>query len=68
CASSVSETYLVSKRIIAFLTGVGVLVPNTLVIRMVTSMFLGFSPLKKGQKWLFLLPLDTSFGKFSANS
>lgn len=50
------------------LTGVGVLVPNTLVFRMVTSMFLGFSLLKKGQKWLFLLPLDTSFGKFSANS
>ena len=38
------------------LTGVGVLVPNTLVFRMVTSMFLGFSPLKNGQKWLFLLP------------
>ena len=50
------------------LTGVGVLVHNTLVIRMVTSIFLGFRPLKKGQKWLFLLPLDTSFGKFSANS
>ena len=50
------------------LTGVGVLVPNTLVFRMVTSMFLGFSPLKNGQKWLFSLPLDTSFGKFSANS
>lgn len=50
------------------LTGVCALAPNTLVIRMVTSMFLGFSPLKKGQKWLFLLPLDTSFGKFSANS
>lgn len=50
------------------LSGVGVLVPNTLVIRMVTSMFLGFSPFKNGQKWLFLLPLDTSFGKFSANS
>ena len=32
------------------LTGVGVLVPNTLVIRMVTSMFLGFSPLKKKVK------------------
>lgn len=50
------------------LTGVGVLEPNTLVIRMVTSMFLGFRPLKNGQKWLFLLPLDTSFGKLSANS
>lgn len=50
------------------LTGVGSLEHNSLVIRMVTSMFLGFSPLKKGQKWLFLLPLDTSFGKFSANS
>ena len=50
------------------LTGVCVLVPNTLVFRMVTSMFLGFSPLKNGQKWLFLLPLDTSCGKFSANS
>lgn len=32
------------------LSGVGVLVPNTLVIRMVTSMFLGFSPLKKRSK------------------
>lgn len=50
------------------LTGVGVLKPNTLVIRKVTSVFRGFSPLEKGEKWLFLLPLDTSFGKFSANS